>query len=214
MIERHDSLKVQTYNTIREMIISQQLQFGEKISIAGLSRELQVSNSPIREAVSMLESDGLVVNNPNVGPSVVKLSKELFYTLTHTVTVLLTGSYMECIAMRASDQLADMLAERLSRQKELYAKGLTLEYAAHAITFDRSFVDVCNNRLLSKMFASSFDLLMLATFYIHQRRPQATADNLIEHEQLFEAVKAREHDLVYRLITEHIREQEYIEPLY
>lgn len=211
MIDKNVSLKEQTYNTIREMIISLKLGFGEKINIAELSRTLQVSNTPIREALSRLESGGLVVNSPNIGPSVVTMSLSLFQILTQTITVLMTGSYLECVTMGSTDKLVKILTARLASQQELYSHGLTLEYAATAIAFDRSFVDACDNHILTTMFASSFDLLMMATYYIHKKRPQATANNLREHERLLDAVKAGAHEDVYHLIFSHIHKQEYVE---
>lgn len=212
MIDRYNNLREQTYSTIREMIISQELVFGQKISIAELSRELQISNSPIREAVSKLEADGLVINNPNVGPSVISMTPEIFYSLTQTITVLMTGSYLECVSAHTTEALAQMLEERLEKQKALFPLGLTLEYAATAIAFDRSFVDICNNQLLSKLFASRFDLLMLSTYYVHLKRPQATVDNLAEHEKLLAAVKAGNPGDVTSLIASHIRDQAYVAP--
>ena len=91
MIQRGDTLKEQAYTLIREKIMQQELPFGARLNIADLAREFQISNSQIREAVSLLESDGVVECLPNAGFRVLTLDKTSFGTLTQTIKVLLAG---------------------------------------------------------------------------------------------------------------------------
>ena len=52
---KKNTMKNQAYEIIRKKILNQSYIPGEKISIASLTEELQISNTPIREALSMLE---------------------------------------------------------------------------------------------------------------------------------------------------------------
>ncbi|MEH7125188.1 GntR family transcriptional regulator [Bacillus sp. JJ1532] len=51
----------QVYNSIREMIVQGVLKPGDKIFEAKIARELDISRSPVREAVRALEKEGLLV---------------------------------------------------------------------------------------------------------------------------------------------------------
>ena len=52
------TIKEQVYNVIKQKILHQKYQLGEKINIDALAAELQVSNSPIIEALMLLAKIG------------------------------------------------------------------------------------------------------------------------------------------------------------
>jgi DNA-binding GntR family transcriptional regulator len=60
-IPRHSALSDDTFDHIRELILHYEITPGEHISIDGLSRAIGVSQTPIREALARLESEGLVI---------------------------------------------------------------------------------------------------------------------------------------------------------
>ena len=49
------------YSVMLDRLISNGIKPGARITVDGLSRELEVSQTPVREALTRLESDGLVV---------------------------------------------------------------------------------------------------------------------------------------------------------
>ena len=66
-IPRHSALSDDTFDHIRELILHYEITPGEHISIDGLSRAMGVSQTPIREALARLESEGLVIKEPLKG---------------------------------------------------------------------------------------------------------------------------------------------------
>ncbi|NRF93215.1 GntR family transcriptional regulator [Paenibacillus frigoriresistens] len=62
------------YSSIKEQILSYSLSPGEKVNIDQMARELNVSNIPIREALSRLASEGLVHIIPYKGVTVAEMS--------------------------------------------------------------------------------------------------------------------------------------------
>lgn len=203
MIQRGDTLKEQAYTLIREKIMHQELPFGARLNIANLAREFQISNSPIREAVSQLENDGLVECLPNAGFRVLTLDKTSFGTLTQTIQVLLAGCYDDCVRYARLELLTALLSDRLIKQQAAFQETAPYDYACTAIDFDRSFVDACDNAMLTRMFSSKFDLLALYTLYVYGDSPERVRDNLQEHERILTAVQKREHDSVLELIAAH-----------
>jgi len=57
-------LSDETYIRVREMLLTHEIAPGERINIDALARELDVSQTPVREALARLESDDLVVKEP------------------------------------------------------------------------------------------------------------------------------------------------------
>lgn len=210
MIQRGDTLKEQAYALIREKIMRQELPFGTKLNIADLAREFQISNSPIREAVSQLESDGLVECLPNAGFRVLALNKDAFCTLTQTVQVLMVGCYDDCVRSGRLDALTALLEERLEKQRLAVEGDISYDYACVAIDFDRAFVDACDNAMLTRMFSSKFDLLALYTLYVHGGSREGVLLNLEEHVGILAAVKARQHKRVPELIVRHYDKAEMV----
>lgn len=210
MIHRGDTLKEQAYTLIREKIMHQELPFGARLNIADLAREFQISNSPIREAVTLLESDGLVECLPNSGFRVLTMDKTSFGTLTQTIQVLLAGCYDDCVRHDRLELLTRLLTERLTKQRAAFQECASYDYACTAIDFDRSFVDACDNAMLTRMFSSKFDLLALYTLYVYGDSTEQVRGNLQEHEAILSAVQKRENDRVLELIAAHYAKAELV----
>ena len=64
----------QIYMLIRSDILHHKLTGGERLTMKFLQERLGVSSSPIREALTRLQQDGLVEYQPNVGMRVTKFS--------------------------------------------------------------------------------------------------------------------------------------------
>jgi DNA-binding GntR family transcriptional regulator len=61
------SLKQVAYQHLRKRMLSGQLPPGQRISPDASARELGMSQTPVREAIGLLESEGLVEQLPNLG---------------------------------------------------------------------------------------------------------------------------------------------------
>lgn len=73
---RHQTKQEFVCQTLRRSILSCELQPGERLVIDALARRFAVSIIPVREALQVLQADGLVVNVPHVGATVAPISRE------------------------------------------------------------------------------------------------------------------------------------------
>ena len=62
--------------TIREKILSGEIQAGQPLRQAALAEELNVSRIPVREALLQLEAEGLVIFEPHKGATATELNAE------------------------------------------------------------------------------------------------------------------------------------------
>jgi DNA-binding GntR family transcriptional regulator len=70
---RRSVLADSTYEAIKQLIMDNRLVAGSRISMDALARDLDVSPTPVREALARLDSDGLVTKRPLIGYTVAKL---------------------------------------------------------------------------------------------------------------------------------------------
>lgn len=72
-VPRRSVLSDETYEAIKGMIFRHEISPGSRVNIDALANELQVSQTPIREALSRLESEGLIIKEPLKGFSATNL---------------------------------------------------------------------------------------------------------------------------------------------
>lgn len=192
----------QAYDLLRERILNQEYAFGERLNIDILSRELSISNNPIREALTMLEKDGLITMTPNVGSKVIEFTTQSFHELTQTIMLFITGAYELCREDDKLDQMVVRMEEALEAQKKA-ENGTDLEFARAALRFDEITVKVTENDRLIRLFDSQMDVFQLALLYDYQNRKMNRAGNIAEHESILNAIKQRDHKQVRRLLRKH-----------
>jgi len=81
VIERAKSMREQVYEKLKKMIITGEINPGERIKEIEYSQIFQISRTPIREAIRMLELEGLVESNQTGGVVVRQIPKSEFYEI-------------------------------------------------------------------------------------------------------------------------------------
>ncbi len=75
-IQRPQSLREQTYQVLRASILSGELGAGSRLVEAQIAEKLQVSRTPIREALQQLQKEQLIVTDKNGNLRVISFSPE------------------------------------------------------------------------------------------------------------------------------------------
>ena len=73
-MDAYHPLRDVVFNTLREAILKGELKPGERLMELQLAAKLGVSRTPIREAIRMLEQEGLAVTMPRKGAEVAKMT--------------------------------------------------------------------------------------------------------------------------------------------
>lgn len=200
------TMKDQIYTLIKERIFDQTYKQGEKINMLELSQELGVSNSPIREALSQLESEGLIVFTPNAGPKVVTIDEVLFEEVQETARVLLLGCYEQCLEKNLIEDLISLTEDYLEKQRALQEDVRPeneAEFARLAIGFDTAVIKVIGNKTLERLYSAFFNQLFLVVLYEHIHSSIERKENVRQHQAILDAVKSGDHEEVRRCIYMH-----------
>jgi DNA-binding GntR family transcriptional regulator len=197
------SMREQIYDIIKDRIMTQEYEFGDPINISTLSRELSASNTPIREALSMLSAEGLVVANVNSKFRVIEFTEESMEELNETLYVLISGTYLSCCRLKKAEGLAPLLDTAYKNQLALKESEDLGQYIRGALAFDRCFIEVAANARLLSIYDNLADIFYLSARYTYSHQENAKMNNLSQHKAILEAVRSGNQDAVIDLLARH-----------
>lgn len=184
------TMKEQVYELVRSKILNQDYPFGSRINIDTLAEELHVSNSPIREALIMLENDGLLTMRPNAGARVIEFNENSYQELNTAICTLLFGTYEICVLNQGTDKLADMLSQCIENQKHALDREDLNQMVVSAMDFDKSFFATAENRYLSELYDRMESVIHLQILDNYQRHYMNMNENIHEHEMIMLAARS------------------------
>src|SRR5262245_31896745 len=103
-------------DTLREAILSGSLRAGEQLSVPELARRLNVSRSPVREAVLGLVAQGLAVEQPRRGVVVATIAPDDLVAI-HEVREFLEAGAARLCAQRIDEAGVERLKKIIAEQQ-------------------------------------------------------------------------------------------------
>lgn len=191
------------YETIKEMILSHQLHPGDVISEQMLADELQVSRTPVREALLTLENEGLVKIVPMRGVFVTDI------TIRDVLEIYEIREALECLAVRKAALVEDQsLLDSLAAVLEAAGQDIR-QHSYHRlfeadIDLHRFILDAARNTRLSQMA----DLLRDQIHRVRVLSPRVEGRieaTIAEHLAVIAALRQRDPDLAEQKLREHLR---------
>ncbi|WP_282940836.1 GntR family transcriptional regulator [Paenibacillus sp. RC67] len=88
-VKKTDTLRNQVYKDIKSAIIRGKIEPGTRLRENDISKEMGVSRGPIREAILLLEREGLLVTQTHKETMVAKVEKDEVTMLLNPLRVLL-----------------------------------------------------------------------------------------------------------------------------
>ena len=118
----HRTKQAFVYRTLHDAISTCEIRPGERLIIDDLARRLQVSAIPVREALQVLQSEGLVITVPHVGATVAPVSRD---SIVDVFTVLEGLESVACraAAERATSEDVEGLGSLVERMDRVVAAG-------------------------------------------------------------------------------------------
>lgn len=140
-------------DSIREKIIALlltgELKPGERIKELALSRTLEVSRTPLREALISLERTGLVRSEPNVGFTIKELSVKEAEELYPLIVLLENHALLLAFPLvQTQIQVLEMTNETLYRKRKLPGEASLADREFH-----HRLTELCGNDTLLQMIA-------------------------------------------------------------
>lgn len=190
---------------LRERILSGELPPGQRILEVPLAEQFGLSRGPIREALRVLVSEGLVVRQPRLGAIVVPIDERSVDEVYSLRCALETFAARRAFELYEGDLSLQLLVP-LEQMRQALDQGHPSGVLEPDIVFHLALVEAADHtRLLSTWRGLVGPLRILLGLTAH-RGSEEHRRSLLGHEQIYEAVKARDVEATVERLTSHLEQ--------
>ncbi|MFK5952868.1 MAG: GntR family transcriptional regulator [Desulfobacterium sp.] len=200
--KRKEDFTQEAYMGIRRMFFNNEIIPGQKISYRDLAERLEMSATPIIQALKRLEFQGLVRHEPNCGYYTEKTSIEEIteiYDFRKIIEVALVAKTIQGITAGKLAKLKKALESHLSAVRDVYLKDRLLRDRE----FHMALAELSGCTLQINTLRHLFDLL-----YLKYRgnilfvTPMDTVDD--QHSKIYEHIAAKDIEGAQNILGQHI----------
>ena len=196
------SLHMEITEQLRCMILDGDLPPGGRINEPKLCLEFGVSRTPLREALKVLASEGLVVLLPNRGAEVAPIRAEEVAD-TFELLAWLERIAGELAASRISDEQLSELEEMHARLTDFHQRGRRSDYFRLNQRIHRQIIKAAGNAVLADNYAT-------LSSRIYRARARANLlqarwdESLQEHDGIMAALRTRDGVQLGERLRDHL----------
>ena len=203
-------LREVVFLTLRKAILKGELQPGERLMEIALANRLGVSRTPVREAIRMLEHEGLVVMKPRRGAQVAKITEqELNDVLEVRKSLEMLAANKACERMTEEDMKAMRETGAEFRKLALNPNCDLTALTEADVAFHDTIYRGTRNRRLNQILANLRE--QMYRFRLEYLKDASIRESLVsEHEEIMKAVAGRDGEFAAGLIGEHIDNQQKV----
>jgi DNA-binding GntR family transcriptional regulator len=207
------SLAQEVAKRIREMIRKGTLKKGDKIVEKPLCQAMGISRTPLREALRLLSSEGLIELIPNKGAQVAEPSMKDIREMFWVMSILEGKCAKQCAEKMNEDGLKklDNLHQKLERhcEEKNHEKYMAVNHKYHTLV-----EELAGSKVLTEVINGLRQKVLLYRYrQIYQ--PKRLEISMQEHRELHEAFRRKDSTAAERLMKEHlIRQCEALESGY
>jgi DNA-binding GntR family transcriptional regulator len=201
-----ENLTEMVYAAIRDAIVEQAFPPGTRVSEAGLAQQLNVSKTPVREALLKLRQIGLVEPTGRRGGRVTRPSRS---SIQHAYEArqALESFAAEIVAERGSDADIAVIVDAAHRCLAAAEAGDFEGFRTWDSVFHEKIGEATANPRLSEMVENLFALIMAL-----RRRDVPQAEGSVAcaraHVMIGEAISRRDPDAARTRMRDHVRQVE------
>lgn len=205
---KSSSMTEEVYEKLYDYILNGDIAPGENLNISSLKEKFSVSLAVVRESLIRLTSQGIIVQKPNCGFTVVELTRE------RVEEVIEARKINEGAAIRLAIKNGDMSWESniIAKEYELERTQVYLNEEEKIINpdwnnkhyeFHYSIIQGCNNDTLLHICNYLWNI---SRVYRKQCLSQKGSNRVFvnEHKKIMEAVIKRQEDEAVKLFEEHM----------
>lgn len=193
------------FNTLREAILKGELKPGERLMELQLAAKLGVSRTPIREAIRMLEQEGLAVTIPRKGAEVAKMTEKDMEDVLQV-----RESLDELAASLACEKITDAEVEALVVAMHDFEKSIDTGDVKKIAEMDEKFHDIIyratgNPKLVNILNNLREQIYRYRVEYLKDEKNYPLL--LLEHREIVDAFVKRNREKVVSCMSLHVANQ-------
>jgi len=206
-LEPSKALKTRVYEALKELIGHMDIYSSKeliRLDERALGEQLGVSRTPVREAISRLEQEGIVQNIARRGAFLVRKNKPEVLDIVD-VWAALESMAARLATSRASDEEIAQLRRNFTSYDGEDARTHIDEYSDTNIEFHQTIIDLAKSELISQMAAQIFfHMRAIRTSTIKDR--DRVAQSVMDHTRIIEAIEERDATHAEQLVRDHALE--------
>ena len=189
---------------LRSSILAGNFAPGERLFEAALAREFGISRGPIREALALLEGDGLVENQPRRGKFVRGLNSRIIDEI-YSLRSVLEPYAAELLIQGMTDEIEGSLFDAVGTIQSAAATGDVSAIARSDLEFHRRLYQLTDHRPLQKVWediiSGSLQMLVNITTPTHQ-----LTDPVRNHEEIVRSIVTGDLEKTREILKLHIED--------
>ena len=191
------------YNSIKQLILNNTLTSNSQIHIDEMAAQLNISRTPVREALMQLQNKGLVRIVPHVGCFVCSITREEFCEVFELRALIESYAARRAAETMTEEELTCWV-EHVNRSESAVRQGDLREFnVLETVIHDSLIVNLNNRRILDVMD------MVADNIYRERMIAMGSMDNversLEEHRAVVNAIVNHQPDEAARLMQQHVR---------
>ena len=204
-LEENFVLKDRVYMALKEAITDMDIYSSDaapRLDERTLGEKLGVSRTPVREALSRLEQEGLIKTVPRRGAYVVRKTKQEILEMIH-VWAALEGMAARLATVNATDEeIRELRGFLKSYDDSAEARAHIDEYSETNIQFHQTIIGLSKSKLLMELTQNLFIHMKSIRARTIKERDRAT-QSIIDHTRIIEALESRDTETAEQLVRDH-----------
>ena len=197
------NLSDQIANRLRDMIVQNEFAPGDRIREREVCKKLQVSRTPLREALHKLASEGLIEQVPNRGAVIAAPSPAEIADMLQVLGTLEGFAGERACELITEDELAEVKALQYE-MLAAFSRGDRLQYFKLNQRIHLSIVRAARSETLLSLH-SRLNARLYRIRYQSNLKNERWGSALEEHDQIMDALEARDSERLSSLLRLHLR---------
>ena len=185
------SLVDEAYQALKTAIRDNVFPPGHQAAEPEIARQLDMSRTPVHEAIIRLQEEGLVQVLPRRGVLICPVSADDIREIYDVLIAVegMAASLLATLPKDAAVAAGEALDRETAAMEQALEKGRLLDWAAADERFHHMLTERCGNRRLARVAATVRDQSHRARLFTLHLRPQPTA-SAAEHRRVTDAIRA------------------------
>ncbi len=197
------TLSEQISNRLRDMIIQNQLSPGDRIRERDICEELQVSRTPLREALQKLASEGLIDLVPNCGAVISAPNPEEIADMLQVLGVLEAFAGERACALITREEINEIKALQYE-MLAAFSRADRLSYFKLNQRIHLSIIQAARSETLLSMH-KRLNARLYRIRYQSNLRNELWGGAVNEHDNILAALEERNAEKLSTLLRQHLR---------
>ncbi|MFV0439608.1 MAG: GntR family transcriptional regulator [Desulfopila sp.] len=201
--KRNKNLTLRVYREIIKLMLNYEIVPGQRLVFVDLAKQLQVSRTPVNNALGILAQEGYLDFVPNQGYSVHRMTQkeaEELYALREVLEVGFIG--------KAIRNMTEKSLQRVEEKKNAYEEAISNRVTRKMFILDTEFhlaiMEMVENEALNRSYRDICQKIFLR-FRTEDLVRKRLEDIKIEHSEMLEAIRTRDVELAKERVRIHHR---------